>query len=175
VFRGTYATLALANSGVSDPVAGNYVLIVSGTFNHYPSYYNDDFAKQEFEQEVASIYSTNEFEGVQRILRKILVDGGVSSDPVPVPDFDELNDFFLKDIQEDTEIQNPTSLPAYNELGQSGMFFIEQDSTGGHTVTWDTDYYFLQAYTPDTAASKVNVYSYTIITNKIIMSYAGAV
>lgn len=67
---------------------------------------------------------------------------------------------------------------ATNQLaGQSGMFIIIQDATGGHTLSFGADYkFFGGAPTLPTAANKRVAFSYyTVAAGDILMSYLGEI
>lgn len=69
------------------------------------------------------------------------------------------------------EIANPTNVAN----AQGGLIYLEQDATGGHAVTWGTNWKFLDVPTEDTTGLKVNVYAYEVYSpTQIVVSYIGA-
>ena len=64
-------------------------------------------------------------------------------------------------------LANPTNA----KVGQSGLIYTQQDGTGGRTVTYGSSWKFAYGVAPtfDTAASRVNILSYSVITSTFIM------
>ena len=59
--------------------------------------------------------------------------------------------------------------------GQGGLFYIKQDATGGRTLSFHAIYKFMDTYTEDTSANKVNVFAYDVYdSSNIIVSYLGS-
>ena len=89
--------------------------------------------------------------------------------PLTLVDF-ALSNRYSVVVTGDTEIDNPTNLVA----GQSGTIFVEQDSTGGRLVTWDTYFSKLGTFDEDISANKINIYAYEVYSStKIILSHVG--
>lgn len=68
----------------------------------------------------------------------VLVDG-----PSIVPNLNQGLTFALT-LGANRHISNPTG----QRRGKQGRFYIQQDSTGGHALTWDTDYKFVGGIVP---------------------------
>lgn len=64
-------------------------------------------------------------------------------------------------------LANPTN----PKPGQSGIIALTQDGTGGRTTTFGTNFKFPNGVTPtfDTAANRVNIVSYTVISSTFIV------
>jgi len=113
----------------------------------------------------ASVGDNNTFTAAQRGQISTL---GFSSKISPGFNVSNRYKVILTDI---TVIENPTNLTE----GQGGIIYIEQDGTGGHTVTWGTNWNFMVAPVEDTNASKVNIYAYEVYSStQIVASYLGS-
>ena len=67
------------------------------------------------------------------------------------------------------------ALPDNITVGQGGVIYITQNATGGHAVTWNSVFKFMDdTYTPDTTGNMINVYAYEVFdSTHIVMSYLG--
>ena len=79
---------------------------------------------------------------------------------------------FQRTMTGNTTLANPTTEVA----GQSGVIYFIQDATGGRTLSLSSDWKPIGgAPSIDTAANKVNVFSYYVRSaNNISLSYLGA-
>ena len=66
-------------------------------------------------------------------------------------------------------------ITAYDIIsGQEGTIHLEQDVTGGRTMTWDSAFKFINTDTSVTTAGEVNVYGYKVYSaTSIVMTYMG--
>lgn len=65
-------------------------------------------------------------------------------------------------------LANPTN----TKPGQSGIILLQQDGTGGRTITLGSNFKFANGVTPtfDTVATRVNVIAYTVYTSSFIVA-----
>ena len=83
------------------------------------------------------------------------------------------------ELDMDTSLNFSTTLTGNVTLGnpinmddgevQTGIIILTQDATGGRTVSFGTNWYSKGSSTPNTAANKINVYRYTVISSSIIL------
>jgi hypothetical protein len=64
-------------------------------------------------------------------------------------------------------LSNPTNA----KPGQSGIIYLQQDGTGGRTTTFGSNFKFSNGVAPafDTAASRVNIITYSVVTSSFIV------
>lgn len=87
------------------------------------------------------------------------------------PDF-EAGRNFQRTLSGNSTLANPTN----QKNGQSGLIYIIQDGTGGHTLDFGNQYEFLdEVPTISTAANAVNVFSYYVrdAGSRITLAYLG--
>ena len=91
----------------------------------------------------------------------------LSYSPSVTPDFSSSNRFEIS-LTGDVTIENPSNLGA----NQSGMIYVEQDNTGGRTVTWGNQFKPTSTFSEDTSPYKVAVYSYEVYsTSQIVITH----
>ena len=83
------------------------------------------------------------------------------------------------ELDMDTSLNFSTTLTGNVTLGnpinmddgevQTGIIILTQDATGGRTVSFGTNWYSKGSSTPNTAANKINIYRYTVISSTIIL------
>jgi len=86
-------------------------------------------------------------------------------------DMEDGNDFYFNLIEGDLTIGAPTNM----DDNQSGIIEIEQDATGGHDITWNAIFSFMNTPDEDTTGLKRNYYSYHVYRGKILISYIGVI
>lgn len=172
-YRDTYETLALANAGVTNPVAGDFVLIQGAHESQYASFYNPNISGGTFNKDNPVTYGDNLFEGGQSLLADILYDGEMGNPSPVTPVLKQYNDFILKSTgTEPVHINNPSDIAEFigNRI-HKGVFFV--GPMGPHLLTWGDKYEFPTAWTLDTA--KVNRFFYhTSYEGKMIVTWSGA-
>jgi len=78
---------------------------------------------------------------------------------------------FSVTITDDRAMANPSNATA----GQSGVFIVIQDGSGGHALTWGNQYYFPAGTAPTmgTAAGAINLVPYFCQTSSVILCGSG--
>lgn len=118
---------------------------------------------------VATENSVNTFEKAQRTISDEMFIMGFHS-PATM-DMEQGNDFYFNLIEGDLVIAAPINMAD----NQGGIIEIEQDATGGHAVTWNAIFSFMNTPSEDTAGLKRNYYAYHVNRGKILISYVGAI
>lgn len=79
--------------------------------------------------------------------------------------------FVINTLGENTEIANPTNVPAAGKT-KGGTITVIQDATGGRVVTWDTNWVD-DAFGETTTSGTTNVYAYQVnsVTQKILVQH----
>lgn len=103
----------------------------------------------------AATSTTNTWTAAQRAEEKTLTYGATVT-----PDLSLGNNFVLT-LTGNATIANPSNLPSSGDT-QSGQIIVIQDSTGGRTLSWGSNWYFTGGVNvqPASAANAISVYSY---------------
>lgn len=81
-------------------------------------------------------------------------------------DMDDSNHFAVT-LTGNMTLSNPLNI-ANNEI-QQGLLIFTQDATGGRVLTVDTNWTLVGTDGTNTAANKVNIYKYTVISSTVIL------
>lgn len=86
------------------------------------------------------------------------------------PDFTSIK-YFKYIMNQATTLNNPLN----QAIGQEGTITLQQDATGGRTITFGTDYVVpTGGFAINTTANAYNVFKYTVIdTNKILLEFVA--
>lgn len=103
----------------------------------------------------AATSTTNVWSAAQRAVEQVLTYGATVT-----PDFSTGNNFVLT-LTGNATLANPTNFPPSGQT-QAGQIVIIQDGTGGHTITWGSEYYMTDgvAVQPASGANSISVFSY---------------